>query len=378
MTKAPMIFICNTTYLMVDDYNHMAQHFLAQGHPVIICTPETPTPEQRARLTDEVLHEPMPIDRSAGGSRGLWTVLQHGRALARRYPDGIFTLITAQAHILYGLPLRWAGRRIVFLMAGMGTLFSSQQRRHKLLRPWVKRLYRHLYGGRQVRVMTQNREDQAYVRAQLGARDPIFMPGCGADPQDFPYSEPPQTRPKVILVPARIIVEKGIWEAAEASSILAERGVDHQLWFSSDIDHGNPMALTRADVDSLTRRNPHIRFLGFQKEMGPVFRGCHVVCLPSYREGLPTALIEASAVGRAIVATRVHGCREIIEDGCNGLLVPPRDAAALADALERVLRDDALMERLRQEAYRRFQSSYTREASLRATLPAYEGPFDSA
>jgi glycosyltransferase involved in cell wall biosynthesis len=373
--KVPeQVFLCNTTYLLVDDYNHMVQHFANLGQQVTICTPETPNSEQREQLGDRLLHRTMPLDRTTRGLFKLLPLLRDGWRLGRQQPHAIFTLITAPAHILYGIPLRLLGCRLVFLMAGMGTLFSSQQRKHRLLRPLIKALYRWLYGGKNSKVITQNNLDRRYVVQMLGARDATWMPGCGANPEAFMKTDlPGQNARKIILIPARIIVEKGVFEAVEASRILDQRGIAHELWFSNDIDPGNPISLTQADKDHLLQTAPSIRFIGFQEKMGPVFQQCDLVCLPSYREGLPTALIEASACGRPIVATNVEGCNEIVIHEQNGLLVPARDAEALANALERVLTDVALAERLAQAAYQRFLDQFTREQSLRAVLPVYSG-----
>jgi glycosyltransferase involved in cell wall biosynthesis len=199
------------------------------------------------------------------------------------------------------------------------------------------------------------------------------MPGCGTDTERFRFFAAQQREgPAVILVPARIIVEKGIFEAVAASAMLTESGIEHEMWFSSDIDPGNPLSLTRQDLDRLQREQPSIRFLGFQDDIAVVYEQVDIVCLPSYREGLPTALVEASACGRAIVATDVQGCREIVVDEVTGLLVPPRDAEALAVALQRLICDAGLRDRLRRQANRAFLERFTREASLAAVLPTYE------
>lgn len=110
-------------------------------------------------------------------------------------------MITAQAHILYGLPLRLLNRRAVFVMAGMGTLFSSARRRHRLMRPFVKSLYRFLYSGCNSRVLVQNSDDQVYVTTVLRAREATVIPGCGGDPETFPFFERlAENRRKIILI----------------------------------------------------------------------------------------------------------------------------------------------------------------------------------
>ena len=367
------LFFCNTTDLLVVDYLHLMHHFAEQGHPVTACVPEAPNLRQRQAMGDGIVFLPMAIDRRRNGLINMLATLKHAVATARNHPDGIFTLITAQAHLLYGIPARLMGRCTVFLMAGMGTLFSSSLRRYRLIRPLVALLYRFLYRGPNSRVIVQNRDDQRLVTETLGASSAAFMPGCDTDRATFPLFPPNRAAgPPIVLVPARLIVEKGIHEAVAASANLIERGIAHQMWFSSDIDPGNPMSLTRADLTRLRRDHPSIRFLGFQDDIADVFRRADIVCLPSYREGLPTALVEACACGRPVVATDVQGCREIITHEVTGLLVPTRDPNALAGALERLISDVSLRDRFRHEAHRTFLERFTREAGLAAVMPVYE------
>jgi glycosyltransferase involved in cell wall biosynthesis len=136
---------------------------------------------------------------------------------------------------------------------------------------------------------------------------------------------------------------------------------------------GNPHTLTRAEVDGLPAISSAVRVLGHQPSMAPLFDAAHVVCLPTHREGLPTALLEAAACGRPIVTTDAIGPRDVVRHEHSGLLVPVGDPRALADALERVLCDDALADRLRRAAHRDYLRRGTRAATLAQALPAYHG-----
>jgi glycosyltransferase involved in cell wall biosynthesis len=105
--------------------------------------------------------------------------------------------------------------------------------------------------------------------------------------------------------------------------------------------------------------------------MVPLYETCDIVCVPSYREGLPTAAVEASACGRPIVTTDAIGCRDIVSHEKTGLLVPVRSTVELADALERLIEDRALAERLRQNAYKQFQERFTNERVLEEALSVF-------
>ncbi|OOC08868.1 glycosyltransferase, partial [Thioalkalivibrio halophilus] len=127
-------------------------------------------------------------------------------------------------------------------------------------------------------------------------------------------------------------------EFIEAARLVVARGVQARFLVVGDPDPGNPSSVSAEDVDRW-RAEGVAEFLGFRRDIARIFRESHVVVLPSYREGLPKVLIEAAACGRAVVTTDVPGCRDAIEDGETGVLVPVRDAQALADALQALVED---------------------------------------
>jgi glycosyltransferase involved in cell wall biosynthesis len=359
---------------MVGHYYHLIQHLSALGFPLYLYTPDVVSEDLKQLVPHDLSIKRLPYNRSKPSFLGLFRTVHQSWQAALRFPQAIFTLVTLQSYVLWGWPLRFLNRRTIFLLAGMGTVFSSVQLRHRLLRPLIKKLYRFLFSSPNSRVIVQNRDDLAYVIDALNA-DPgrtFLMNGCGADENLFPFfAELPHKKRKVILVPARIIVEKGIFEAVAASRILRERGIDHEMQFTSGIDPGNPWPVKSEDLKRFQQENSCIKFLGFVPKMAPVFQACDIVCLPTYREGLPTALIESSACGRPIITTDTIGCRDIVIHEVTGLLVPVGSAEALADALARLIRDHNLAERLRRNAYHQFQEKFTKQRTLEQALTVY-------
>lgn len=374
MAERPVYVLTNHWTFIANYFNHVIRHLSNRGVPVHAYAPGGPEPRVMEQMGCEARVHDVPFTPGALRPGQLLRTIGHGWRLGRREPGGVFALITALPHLLYGPPLRLLNRRCVFVMAGMGTLFSSNRRRHRAAGVVARRVYRWMYRGRNSVVVVQNTDDRRLVIDELGApADRVYlMPGCGVDTARFPFFErlPDNPRP-VILVPARLIREKGIGEACEASRLLAERGVDHEMRFTYGFYPGNPMALGPADLEEMKRRNPHLVFLGWQPSLVPVYEAADVVCLPTYREGLPSTLLEGAACGRPLVTTDVPGPRDLVAHEESGLLVPARSPAALADALQRVLADRALAERLRRNAYRRFCEGFTKEHSLRSMLPAF-------
>jgi glycosyltransferase involved in cell wall biosynthesis len=295
--------------------------------------------------------------------------------LGRTFPDAIFVCWTIIPILLCGLPLRLIERRCVFLLTGMGTIFGSDRLKHRLARAVVKPMYRYLFSGSRSRVIVHNAEDKQYLVAVLGIdpRHVTVTPGCGVDPDEFPFLEEFKHKArKVILVPVRLLQEKGVFDAAAASDELARRGVDHEMWFSSAPDEGNPSSLTREDIGAIEQSSSRVKFIGYQPSLVPCYEACDIVCVPTkYREGLPTALLEAAASGRPIVTCDNIGGREFITDGETGLIVPPGAPIALAEAIERLIRDRQLVDRLRHNAFRHFQKGFTKDVMVARTLAVF-------
>jgi glycosyltransferase involved in cell wall biosynthesis len=364
-----------STFSGISHYGHVMRHLIARGHGVHLWSMDPSDPAVvDVRVPGLQCHR-LPLVRTRPRPLDAVRTVAHAIRLAAVSRDSTFTIWSVQTKLLCGLPLRAFRRRCIFLVPGLGTVFSSKLSRFRLARRLVIPAYAWMFRGPASRVIVLNDDDLAFMTDVIGVpRDRIFLMhgGCGVDPREFPFVEQlPLRRPRAVLVPARLIREKGIFEAARASRLLCDRGIAHEMWFSSDIDPGNPLSLRRAEVDALPAISPAIRILGRVTAMPPVFQAAYAVCLPTYREGIPTALVEASATGRPIVTTDAVGARNLIRHEDNGLRVPVGDAVALADALQRVLTEDALARRLQRNAYDHYLRNCTHDETLLQALPAF-------
>jgi glycosyltransferase involved in cell wall biosynthesis len=210
--------------------------------------------------------------------------------VGRAFPHAIFVCWTIAPILLCGLPLRLIKRRCVFLLTGMGTIFGSDRLQHRLVRAVVKPMYRYLFSGPRSRVIVHNAEDKQYLVDSLGIdqHHVTVTPGCGVDPDEFPFFEEfvPKVR-KVILVPIRLLREKGVFDAAAASDELARRGVDHEMWFSSAPDEGNPSSLTRQDIEAIEQSSPRVttRPAISSASRPSIARGCPPRCSKPRHQG---------------------------------------------------------------------------------------------
>jgi glycosyltransferase involved in cell wall biosynthesis len=197
-----------------------------------------------------------------------------------------------------------------------------------------------------------------------------IIPGVGVDTGRFQPAPDPATgtaeEPLLVVFPARMLYDKGLGTLIDAARLLCGR-IPLRIALVGQPDPGNPATVSEADLRAWQEEGL-VEWWGFQEDMEDVYRQASIVTLPSYGEGLPTVLIEAASSGRPIVATDVPGCREVVQDGVNGLLVPPRDPQALAQALETLARDPNLRKKMgengRQMVLERFSNQHINQETI--------------
>src|SRR4029077_11256519 len=222
---------------------------------------------------------------------------------------------------------------VVGLLTGLGYVFTADTRKARYIRKAVTLSCKLAFRRGNQRIIFQNPDDRfVFVENQiLPAHKTVLIKGSGVDVKTWVPTPEPKGTPVVVLA-ARIFRDNGVREFVESARSLRAAGVSARFVLVGETDPGNPTAIS---VEQLRRWADagDVEWWGKRDDMQEVVAKSHVVCLPSLREGVPKVLIEAAACGRPIVATDAPGCREIVRHGENGLLVPVRNSAALADAL---------------------------------------------
>ena len=276
-------------------------------------------------------------------------------------PD-VMHCITPKGNLYGGLCARFLRvPKLVLAISGMGYLYTDGGGFFKRLiksiyRPLIRWIYRHP----QITVIVQNQDDYNSILSAgwVPQERIVLIPGSGVVLDDYvQLSDTDHIQPLVIL-PARLILEKGIQEFVEAAINCKATYPQWRFALVGTADYQSPSAISRPQIEQWVDAGS-IEWFGYQHDMPAVYRQCAIVCLPSfYMEGLPKCLLEAAAAGRPVVTTNSVGCREAIIDGETGILVPVRDAEALAQALLRLMNDPALRERMgaagRERAIREF------------------------
>jgi len=276
--------------------------------------------------------------------------------------------------VLYGSLAAWfvGCRQVVNAMAGMGLIFSSSQKRAKLLRFFVERAFRMLLNRAGSQLILQNPDDVCYFR-ESGLIDPekiVLIRGAGVDMQEF-LPVPEKAGTPVVMLASRLLWDKGVGEFVEAAALLREQGVDVRFVLVGDSDPENPAAIPLAQLEAW-QQSGKIEWWGLRADMPEVFAQAHIVCLPTfYGEGIPKILIEAASCALPIVTTDWPGCREIVRDGENGLLVPIRNSAALAVAIKTLLDDPAMRRRMGEKGRILVEGEFSQEIVIAQTMCLY-------
>ena len=272
--------------------------------------------------------------------------------------------------VIYGsLAARLAGTpHVVNALAGMGALFTRGSGWKGLLRPLVRGALRQAL--RSGIALVQNPDDRDVIRGVgVPANRIAVVGGSGVDLRVFmPQPEPPGV--PVVVLPARLLWNKGVGEFVEASRLLARRGIVARFVLAGEPDDENPSTISRSQIAAWVGEGL-IEHVGWVTNMPGLLASAHIVCLPSYREGMPKALLEASAAGRPIVTSDTTGCRDVVRHGDNGLLVPVGDSARLADALATLLTDPGLRASMGRQGRVRAEAMFGLEDAVRQTLALY-------
>ncbi len=275
-------------------------------------------------------------------------------------PD-IVHLVTIKPVLYGGIAARMVGvPGVVSAVSGLGTVFgSARDFRARMARFAAKLLYRFALRHRNQRVVFQNSNDRDVLVGLTGLHldKAITIRGSGVDLSDYAMADEAETQVPVVVMAARLLRDKGVCEFMEAARMLKQANVRARFLLVGDLDRANPSSVTESQLEAW-REEGVVEILGYRSSIASIFATSHIVVLPSYSEGLPKVLIEAAACGRAVVTTDIPGCREAIEPGQSGLLVAPRDAQALADAVQRLVENEDLRRQMgragRQLAERQF------------------------
>lgn len=333
LTAKKILFVVNTPEFFLSHRLPIALAAREAGNEVHIATAGGDAVREIRRLG--LVHHTVGITRSGQNPLAeLGSFVSLYRLFREIKPD-LVHLITIKPVLYGGIAARLAGTSaVVAAVSGLGTVFVAQSKVARARKALVSGLYRLAFSQRHLAVIFQNPDDRDGLLA-IGALKPIqarMIRGSGVHLANYSVVPEPEGTPVVVMA-ARLLRDKGVYEFVEAARLLKTRRVNVRLRLVGAPDPGNPTSVDRSEVDGWAAEGV-VELPGYRTDVACQYQAANIVCLPSYREGLPKGLVEAAACGRAVVTTDVPGCRDAIEPGVTGILVPVKSAQALADAIQ--------------------------------------------
>lgn len=311
------------------------------GYSVDVATADGPEVQSIQSLG--FTHHVVPFARSGQNPLKELKTLTSLIKLFKTLKPSLIHLITIKPVLYGGIAARLTGMEsVVSAVSGLGTVFLAESGIARFRRRLIVFMYRFAFNQKRLTVIFQNPDDRDILLSlkTLEAQQVKMIRGSGVSLEDYPFVAEPEGIPIVVMA-ARLLKDKGVIEFIEAAKILLDRNVSVEMRLIGAPDADNPTSVTQSELEQWSSEG-NVRLLGFQKNIAKHYSDANIICLPSYREGLPKSLVEAAACGRPVVTTDVPGCRDAIESKVTGLLVPVKNAPALADAIETLVKDAKL------------------------------------
>lgn len=276
--------------------------------------------------------------------------------------------------VLYGglISMFMPDIKVVNLLAGLGSVFSARNWTGYILRPLVKSLFRVLFKRTNSLTIVQNQADYDLLSRELliPSEKLRLIKGSGVDIEQFHSRQVTVDVVNVALV-SRLLTEKGIEEYVTAVKLLKQMGLNFNAFLVGEPDDENLASICSKQLLEWNAEG-FVNCLGRIDDVAQFWPKMQIGVLPSYyAEGIPKCLIEAASCGLPIVTTNTPGCNEIVADGVNGILVPPKSVKELADALEKLILDASLRKKMGAAGRKKVEQEFSNDIILAQTLSVY-------
>ena len=363
-----VILFANTDWYIYNFRLALAKEIRRQGYEVILLSP--PGDFQKRLQENGFQWIPFPLSRQGiNPFSELYTIWRLLQVYRRIQPVAIhhFTI----KPVIYGsLAAHLLGiTGVINSITGLGHLFIDSGIITRMVREFAKVLYRASLHHTQVIFENPEDLDSFIQNGLLKSEQTNLILGTGVDTEKFKPTIKPYHSP-LVLFSSRLLATKGILEFVEAAQLLKLNGTKARFAIAGTPDPGNPASILPEQIQ-VWERTGIVEVWGWQEDMPTALAQADIFCLPSYREGVPSALLEACASGLPIVTTDVPGCRDVVTNGVNGLLVAPQDSLALAKAIETLLADAQQRDKLGKTGRRLALEKFSLEKINEQTLDIY-------
>lgn len=341
--KIKILFLVNILGFFNSHRLPIAKAALSKGFEVVIGYGElgVANPKHLEEIGFKVFY--IPIDRkSLNPFKELKSFIGIWKFFRKEMPD-IVHLIAIKPYLYGGIISRFIGiKYTISSISGLGSLFIKKNLVSNLYQLLIYPLYKYAFSNLNNIVIVQNNDDFNFLKnwGVIKKNKVRLIKGSGVDLENFKNFKEPKGEP-VVCFCARLLRDKGIYEFISAAKQLHQQGVKARFIIAGDLDIKNPSSLNHYEHKRI-KNDPNLEVIGYSKNIPKLFENSHIICLPSYREGLPKSLVEAAAASRAVVTTDVPGCRDAIIPDKTGLLVPSKNSERLAEAILFLLKNPSI------------------------------------
>ncbi len=366
-----LLFVVNDLPFFLSHRLPLAIAAKNSGYEVHVATP--PSVGEEILKSHGLVFHPVDIYRkSLNPFRELSTLFSLYRLYKQVQPNLIHQ-VTIKPVLYGGIAARLAGvPAIVNAISGLGYVFVEGGMIRNMLRYLILKIYRYSHKHKNICVIFQNPDDlKVFLNSKIiSEKQTCTIKGAGVSMDEYsPQPEP--CEPITVTLASRMLWEKGVGDFVAAAKILKKSGVACRCVLVGDADPGNPNSISSEQL-GVWKEEGAVEWAGLQHDIAAIFACSHIVVLPSYYgEGMPKVLIEAAACGRPIITTDSPGCREVVEDGLNGILVPVRDPQAIAAAIKRLIDDPEKRRLMGAEGRKKAKSEFSLELVVGQTMQIY-------
>lgn len=378
-SKANILYVVNHAAFFVSHRLPIALVARDQGFSIYLITGQAGSLSMEALATAKLKEARLSHKRVSFSSSGLNPVtelmglIQLIKKVNKIQPE-IIHCISPKGIIYGGLAARFTKtKNLVLAISGMGFAFTqghSSSQFRKLLSKIYTSIFAFILKHPNVRVIVQNDDDRrTVINMGLDSNRIVLIPGSGVELEKLVNLEIEAKAP-IVLLPARMLWDKGVGEFIEAAKQLKSLMPKWRFILAGAADYQNPTSVPVGLLEGLNAKKI-IEWAGHIDDMTPLYSEASIVCLPSYREGMPKCLLEGAAAGCAIVTTDAVGCREAILPDVSGLLVPVRDGDALKNALYLLMNNRDLRESFGRSGRQLAINKFGLDAVIKSTLSIY-------
>ncbi len=364
-------------YLVTEDWyfwshrRHLAEQAIKAGYKVSLVTKPGAYSEKISAMGINVF--PVDIARSISSPLRELKTIYILIGIYRKVSPDLLHHVSLKSIFLGSIASLFArSPKIINAYTGLGYIFISTTWFSKLFRLFFFSMLSLLTRSNKYYSIVQNNDDAILLkdRGLIHYDRYTLIPGSGVDIEEFKYTPEQDTNIPIVMFASRLLVDKGIYDFIEACKLIKKDNVSSKFILVGSVDLQNPSSINESEVESWVE-DYLVEWWGCRSDMYEVICQSNIICLPSYREGLPKVLLEAASIGRAIVATDVPGCRDCVQNGVNGFTVPPRDPVSLALAIKQLIGADETRRKMGKAGHDMIRNRYDVSTINHRTLSLY-------